>query len=58
MKAQILVSIFSSGGHLVQWSGKVSAILVEGRPMKIPVKLFRNPSNYFKNPSSRLAEVI
>ena len=30
-------SIFSSGGHLVQQSGTVLAILVEGHPRNIPV---------------------
>ena len=25
-------SIFSSGGHFMQWSGTILAILVEGRP--------------------------
>ena len=35
-------SIFSSGGHLVQQSGTVSAILVEGYPRNLPVKLFQN----------------
>ena len=33
-------SIFSSGGHLIQWSGTVGAILVEGHPRNLPVKLF------------------
>ena len=33
-------SIFSSGGHFVQWSGTISAILVEGNPRNISVKLF------------------
>ena len=33
-------SIFSSGGHFVQWSGMVLVILVEGYPRNIPVKLF------------------
>ena len=36
-------SIFSSSGHLVQPSGTISAILVEGTPRNIPVKLFQNP---------------
>ena len=33
-------SIFSSGGHFVQWSGTILAILVEGHPRKISLKLF------------------
>ena len=37
-------SIFSSGGHLVQWSGTVSAILVDSHLRNIPVKLFQNLS--------------
>ena len=32
-------SIFSSGGHFVQWSGAILAILVEGQPRNISVKL-------------------
>ena len=40
-------SIFSSGGHLVQRSGTVWAILVEGHPRNLPVKLFQNPSSRF-----------
>ena len=36
------VSIFSSGGHLVQQSGMVSAILVEGHPKNLLVELFQN----------------
>ena len=40
-------SIFSSGGHLVQRSGMVRAILVEGHPRNLPVKLFQNPSSRF-----------
>ena len=40
-------SIFSSGGHLVQWSGTVWAILVEGHPRNLPIKLFQNPSSRF-----------
>ena len=35
-------SIFSSGGHLVQRSGTIQAILVEGHPRNLPVKLFQN----------------
>ena len=34
------LSIFSSGGHFVQWSGKMLAFLVEGHPRNISVKLF------------------
>ena len=33
-------SIFSSGGHIVQRSKMIFAILVEGHPMIISVKLF------------------
>ena len=33
-------SIFSSGGHFVQWGGTILAILVEGHPRDISVKLF------------------
>ena len=40
-------SIFSSGGHLVQWSRTVRAILVEGHLRNIPVKLFQNLSTDF-----------
>ena len=36
--------IFCSGGHFVQQSGTVLAILVEGYPRNIPVKLFQNLS--------------
>ena len=35
-------SIFSSGGHFVQRSGTILAILVEGHLRNICVKLFRN----------------
>ena len=35
-------SIFSSGGHFVQTSGASLAILVEGYPRNISVKLFLN----------------
>ena len=44
-------SILSSGGHLVQRSGTVSAILVDSHLRNIPVKLFQNLS-------TNLAEVI
>ena len=37
-------SILSSGGHLVQWSGTVWAILVDSHLRNIPVKLFQNLS--------------
>ena len=37
-------SIFSSGGHFVQWSGTVWAILVDSHLRNIPVKLFQNLS--------------
>ena len=33
-------SIFSSGGHFVQQSKAILAILVEGHPRNISVKLF------------------
>ena len=33
-------SIFSSGGHFVQQSRTILAILVKGYPRNIPVKLF------------------
>ena len=36
-------SIFSSGGHFVQLSGTIFAILVEGHSRDIPVKLFQTP---------------
>ena len=35
-------SIFSSGGHFVQGSRLILAILVEGHPGNISVKLFYN----------------
>ena len=35
-------SIFSSGGHFVQQSRTIVAILVKGHPRNIPVKLFWN----------------
>ena len=35
-------SIFSSGGHFVQQSRTILAILVRGHPRNIPVKLFWN----------------
>ena len=35
-------SIFSFGGHFVQQSGTILAILVEGHPKNISVKLFWN----------------
>ena len=34
--------IFSSGGHFAQRSGTILAILVEGHPRTISVKLFLN----------------
>ena len=36
-------SIFSSGGHFVLWSKTILAVLIEGHPRNIPVKLFQNP---------------
>ena len=38
------LSIFSSGGHLVQRSRMVRAILVDSHLRNIPVKLFQNLS--------------
>ena len=35
-------SLFSSGGHFVQQSRTIVAILVKGHPRNIPVKLFWN----------------
>ena len=32
-------SIFSFGGHRIQWSGTVLGILVEGHPRNISLKL-------------------
>ena len=34
------ISSFSSGGHLVQWSRTILAILVQGHERNISVKLF------------------
>ena len=31
-------SIFSSGSHFIHWSGTISAILVEGHLINIPIK--------------------
>ena len=39
-------SIFSSGGHLVQWSGTLCAILVDSHLRNIPVKLVQNLSTH------------
>ena len=36
--------IFSSGGHLVQRSGRLRAILVDSHLWNLPVKLFQNLS--------------
>ena len=36
-------SILSSGGHFVQLSKTIFAILVEGHSRNITVKLFQNP---------------
>ena len=33
---------FSSGGHFVQWTGTILAILVDGHPRNISVKSFLN----------------
>ena len=35
-------SIFSSGGHFVQGSGTILAILLEGHPRNISMELFLN----------------
>ena len=41
------LSIFSPGDHLVQRSGTIWAILVEGHLIIIPVKFYQNrPSSY------------
>ena len=40
----MLFYFYSSGGHLVQRSGTVWAVLVEGHLRNIPVKLFQNLS--------------
>ena len=34
--------VFRSSGHCVQWSGTILAILVEGYPKNIPLKLVGN----------------
>ena len=39
-------SIFSSGGHYVQQSGTILAILVEGHPKTICVKLFLKSAHW------------
>ena len=39
-------SVFSSGGHLVQQSRTVWAILVDSHIRNIPVKLFQNLSTH------------
>ena len=39
-----VLSIFSSGGHLVQRSKKVRAIMVDSHLRNIPMKLFQNLS--------------
>ena len=44
MKSFKDISIFSSGGHLLQRSGTVWAILVDSHLRNIPVKLFQNLS--------------
>ena len=40
LKVFVFFSILSSGGHFFQRSGTTFAILVEGYPRNIPVKLF------------------
>ena len=42
MSFKVFFSIFSSGGHFIQWSWAILAILEEGRPRNIFVKLFWN----------------
>ena len=39
----VFFSIFSPDGDLVQRTGTISAILVGGHPMIIPVKFHQNP---------------
>ena len=39
------ISIFGPGDHIVQRSGTVGAVLDEGHPGSISVKLFQNPSS-------------
>ena len=41
-------SIFSSGDHLVQRSGTILAILVEGYPGNVSVKLFLKSVHWSK----------
>ena len=41
MSFKSFFSTFSSGGHFVQPSGTILAILVEGHSRNIPVKLFQ-----------------
>ena len=46
-RLKVFFSIFSPGRKLVQQSGTISAILVEGQPTIIPVKFHQNqPSGY------------
>ena len=40
MPFKTFFSILSSGGHFVQRSGTILAILVEGHPWNVSVKLF------------------
>ena len=40
MSFKVFFSIFSSGGHFVHRSVTILAILVEGHPRNISVKLF------------------
>ena len=39
---------FTSGGHFVQWSGTILAILMKDRPKNIPMKLFQNHSPVYE----------
>ena len=40
-------STFSSGGHFVQRSETILAILIEGHPSNIPMESFLNPFTGF-----------
>ena len=44
-------SIFSSGGHLVQRSGTVSATLIEVHPRNLPVKFFSKSMHWLRRRS-------
>ena len=48
-------SIFSSGGHFVQLSGTIFAILVEGHSRDIPVKFSKSINRFRRRcPLSKL----